>query len=1503
MRRWLKRLAWVLGPVLVVLVLVLIGLRIWLNGPALARFVTGLINPGIAGKVKARSIEWDTFDFLASPMDVPVVMHDVEVYDPHGNLTMAVPRATGRIELWPLMSPDGFVDVVVDDLDAQPLEGKKLYCLVEEQPSPWRPLPYTTFGLTSTFDGPGPPTGKLPPPGPLYDLDDAKLTGVELDLKWMRWRAVLYGMSTPHADLYASLREKPTKLDFVFTTTDRAPTTAERVTLTIPTQSETLAFELKDFVATKFGIFREDPSRMAFDFTATTAEGTRLAANGALTDIWRPVPQGGGGVELELSLEEAGPLLARLAHGAVGGAHAKVHAKILGHWVPGVAIDVDVTDLDVPLPAPGDGVASPGALAVRHATTRLDLAAGTIELSALDAEGLGGALTGTAKVDLAKASYEADVAVARALDAGPWLPAKVVRAVGGSTVQGTLRVVGGPTETIVTPKQLTLGRARVKEGSKVRVTGGVVSFDVFKVTLQGTEIDLSGTTYNIKTKKLDAKVGVDVDPLGPLLAAVEAPRVLQALLGQAKVTGSYDGKTGKADVKATGIDEIRSLVAKLVIQPPVVDITTLDATLLGGTLAAKGRVRLGPPLKLERLTVVGSRLELDGLARRAVKLGGTEPYVSGTLRLRLTADGTPPRRFTAAVEADVPDLALLGVPLGALKTRATIDEAGTTIDELGLVSPTGGTLVVKGRVGGLGDTLDLAARLDRLALARVPGVPPQLGLAGTISLDATIGGSVRRPEPTGALHLSDVTLAGALLGAADLSITPLPDGRARLAGSLFQDKLRLEAELDVAKKELRARLAFRRVELEEFLPDLAAVVGGHGWASGVAEVTMVKGRMAARLAVDDVQLTFDGDDELGRPRPVLVSSAAPLEVTWDGTTATLTRPASFKGPTGTFKLEGKASPKEMDLRLNGEVELSVLAFYTRRFLDESRGTAKVDLRVTGAATAPHLLGTLELANAAVRRVGQETWVTVEKGDIQLSPDAIEVKSLVVEVDDARTQIAGKLTLASFRPVTVVARVSGRIAARLVEVVFPRGVSGSRGSAGLDVNVSGTWEDPQFDGLLTFDSPFEVAPRGLRRDVALTSGQIRFTDKQVLVRDVRGAVDDSRDNLYISGNREECTPDGFCQVARHFGFTLNELFVRAELYGFSHRIPGVLDLEADMDVVLAGDRDLLQLRGTIDVLDGRFTQNFRLDQLLIPVRTTERSEPFYKDQPLLESMLLGLEVRTRSGAFRIESNVGEVPLSGEVRITGTPPTPWLEGKITADGGWIKIPFARPKFQLQSGLVTFENRQRVPEQTPDVDFSARADFEDLSGRQHQILLTIKGKIPSLKIDLSTNLGLNTGQTMQLILTRNSDLDDFARGRSQQSAQLTSDDTRFGQNTLASSDAFTSAADPVIKEAFSQYLTNLVQEPLRKVLRLDCFNVEAGLESTRFYACKDPFTNLRFDVDLELGLRGGSKLRGGGKLQLSDALSIGGDWQRITPIDEREEVRSRLRLPVLKLRIVIP
>ena len=1496
MRRWLKRLAWVLGPVLVVLVLVLIGLRIWLNGPALARFVTGLINRGIAGKVQARSIEWATTDFLASPMNVPVVMHDVEVFDPHGNLTMSVPRATGRIKLWPLMSPDGFVDVVVDDLDAQPLPGKKLYCLVEEQPSPWRPLPFTTFGLTSSFDAPGAPTGKLPPPGPFYDVDDAKLTDVELDLKWMRWRAVLEGMATPHADLYASLREKPTKLDFVFTTTDRGPTTATKVTLTIPTATETLAFELTQFVATRFGIFREDPSRMAFDFTAVTVEGAKVAARGALTDLWRPIVQGGGGVELDLTLEEAGPLLARLAHGAVGGAHAKVVAKIVGHWIPGVAIDVDASALEVPLPAPGEGAPSPGVLAVHRAQARLDLAAGTIALTALDAEGLGGALTGTARLDLEPRTYEADVAIARALDASPWLPPKIIRAVGGATVRGTLGVVGGPTGTTITPKELTLGRARVKEGSKVRVTDGVVSFDVFKVSIQGTELDLSGTTYNIKTKKLDAKLGVDVDPLGPLLAAVEAPTILQALLGKAKVTGSYDGRSGNTDVKATGIEEVKSLVAKLVIKPPVIDVTSIDASVLGGTLVARGKVKLGPPLRLERLTIVGSRLKLDGLARRGIPLGGT-------MRLRLTADGTPPRRFTAALEADVPDLALLGVPLGALKTRATIDEAGTTIDELGLVSPTGGTLAVKGRVGGLGDTLDLTLRLDRLALARVPGVPPQLGLAGTISLDATVGGSIKRPEPTGALHLSDVTLAGALLGAADLSITPLPDGRARLAGSLFQDKLRLDAELDVAKKEAHARLAFRRVELEEFLPELAAMVGGHGWASGVAEVSMVKGRVAARLAVDEVVLTFDGDDELGRPRPVLVTSAAPLEVTWDGATATLTRPASFRGPTGTFKLEGKASPKEIDLRLNGEVELSVLAFYTRRFLDESRGTAKVDLRVSGTSDAPHLIGSLELANAAVRRVGQETWVTVEKGVLALSPDAVEVKTLVVEVDDARTQISGKLTLASFRPVSIVARVSGRIAARLVEVVVPRGVSGSRGSAGLDVSVSGTWEDPKFDGLLTFDSPFEVAPRGLRRDVALTSGQIRFTDKQVLVRDVRGAVDDSRDNLYISGNREECTPDGFCQVARHFGFTLNELFVRAELYGFSHRIPGVLDLEADMDVILAGDRDLLQLRGTVDVLDGRFTQNFRLDQLLIPVRTTERSEPFYKDQPLLESMLLALEVRTRSGAFRIESNVGEVPLSGEVRITGTPPTPWFEGKITADGGWIKIPFARPKFNLQSGLVTFENRQRVPEQTPDVDFAARADFEDLSGRQHQILLTIKGKIPSLKIDLSTNLGLNTGQTMQLILTRNSDLDDFARGRSQQSAQLTSDDTRFGQNTLASSDAFTSAADPVIKEAFSQYLTNLVQEPLRKVLRLDCFSVEAGLESTRFYACKDPFTNLRFDVDLELGLRGGSKLRGGGKLQLSDALSIGGDWQRIAPIDEREEVRSRLRLPVLKLRIVIP
>ena len=121
-----------------------------------------------------------------------------------------------------------------------------------------------------------------------------------------------------------------------------------------------------------------------------------------------------------------------------------------------------------------------------------------------------------------------------------------------------------------------------------------------------------------------------------------------------------------------------------------------------------------------------------------------------------------------------------------------------------------------------------------------------------------------------------------------------------------------------------------------------------------------------------------------------------------------------------------------------------------------------------------------------------------------------------------------------------------------------------------------------------------------------------------------------------------------------------------------------------------------------------------------------------------------------------------------------------------------------------------------------------------------LGIDGALGRLHFDLSTNTGLNKAQTLQLITLRRSDLDDLARGRSQQNVSI--EDRQLGQTALATQDTFTSAADPVIKEAFAQYISILVEDPLRRALFLDCFRFETGLESTRVFGCKDVIQNFR-------------------------------------------------------------
>jgi hypothetical protein len=1476
-RRWARRISIAIGVIALILGVALAIVRHYFSGPRLGRYVAESINHGkrpIHGRVEIDSIDWNLAD-LPRYRSFPIVITGARVFDPRGAKILDAPKLYARIDL-PAVLFDG--DIRIEDLI---VDGA--WALVEEYVTEDPEHP-SDVGLIAAFRpkrGLGP--GEVPPPGPIFEIRHVELRGVELLLHFQRWRADLHDLRSSGASLWANFRQALVEdLDFNFAV---IPIEASRAELTIGA----LAFDLKNVHATRFGIFRQSHTQMDYDLTFETSEGARVHARGALKSLWKAP----GGVELALDAENAGALAARLSEGKLEGADVKVNTTLAGAY----------EDTTIQVAASGVDVKAAPAVALSVTAFRGELHPSRGDATVHDARvvALGGEVAAKGTIDLHTLRFKAEVRTLTPVDLSAHLDPKVVKFARGGQVTGILNLEGEPRQFVVVPTDVKLGKARISRG-KVDIVDAEIIMDVrieFQQSRQkGSAIDLKGK-YDIKTKKLAAKVAVDIDPLAPWLETIEAAPLLRWFLGRARVKGTYDTVTGKIEAKASRVAllDTVNVSAGFNEKSGVLSIRRFAATPLGGKLTGTGKVRIEPTVRLDAVTMDASGLDL----LKALPLAGA---LAGIGHFHVTARGTPPRKFEAQVDAGVAGLSIGTLRLGDARAQVEVDEDGIAVKEMH-IGRAPQSLDVVGKLV-FPDKLDLTIDVHSYPLGTLPGIAqhPELGLGGQATVRAKIGGTIARPEVTGVAKLVQVAFRNTILGGAGIKLEPWPDGRVHVSGRLFQNKLSVDGFIVVnGAFEVNATVKFRRLEVDEVLPELSRTIGAHGWASGVGTVRFGGNGLNARLALTELVFTVDGTDDNGRPRPLVVKNLERVDVEYDKGVARLIRPVTFEGPDGSFRLEvPHVSEKHLDVAISGQVRLSLLAFYTRRFIEESSGNATVNVRLAGPPEKPVMSGTLVFKNAAVRRPRQETWIRLPTGRFVLGNDKIVVENLILKVDGQQTVVNGELTLKDFVPDQVHASIKGMLAARLVEVLFPNQVSASKGAARIDLTIDGAFANPDIDGTLTFDRVFEIAPRGFRRDVALTGGKVRFNNKEILLRDVHGTVDDVATNLFLEGNDQSCTPDGFCTAVRLYEWSLVDLFVRVDLYGFTHRMPGILEVEVNLtDMTLSGDMNGLQLRGNVDVVDGRYSQGFRLDEVLRPVRVTERAEPFWEDDPLLRSTLLFLRVTSNQGAFKIENNVADLTLSGDVTITGTPEKPQFNGRISMDGGTLKLPLTRPRFTLQSGIVSFLAGRKLPEETPEIDVHAFTDppYEDLAGTQHTINLEIRGPLGQLRVELSTDTGLNQAQTLQLITLRRSDLDDLARGRAQQNV---TDDRQIGQNALATSDTFTSAADPLIKEAFSQYISILVEEPLRRALRLDCFRVVAGLESTGVYGCWDLIDNFRIEGDIEIGLRGGDKETLGSKFQLTDEFSVGAYLQRVNPLDEREEVENKFR-GQLKWKYLVP
>jgi len=185
---------------------------------------------------------------------------------------------------------------------------------------------------------------------------------------------------------------------------------------------------------------------------------------------------------------------------------------------------------------------------------------------------------------------------------------------------------------------------------------------------------------------------------------------------------------------------------------------------------------------------------------------------------------------------------------------------------------------------------------------------------------------------------------------------------------------------------------------------------------------------------------------------------------------------------------------------------------------------------------------------------------------------------------------------------------------------------------------------------------------------------------------------------------------------------------------------------------------------------------------------------------------------------------------------------------------------------------------------------------------VQLTLEGPLANLEWDLSTQAGLNKGQTATLIFAGRTPED--ARRALLGDEAIGAAPTRFqGQVTTADDDGTLVVIDEVVKDLAGDFFAVLIEDPIRNFTSLDVARLELGTASISFRGEKAFTRSLRVigEVDRSF-LRGWSwDLRG--EYRLTDSVSVDGEVLQKNFDDDAEDDRTDLRTKVTWRRILLP
>lgn len=613
---------------------------------------------------------------------------------------------------------------------------------------------------------------------------------------------------------------------------------------------------------------------------------------------------------------------------------------------------------------------------------------------------------------------------------------------------------------------------------------------------------------------------------------------------------------------------------------------------------------------------------------------------------------------------------------------------------------------------------------------------------------------------------------------------------------------------------------------------------------------------------------------------------------------------------GAVRFSGLLSPEMSDLWVMGRVRLELVEHLLRSVFRRTQGDAAVDVRVRGPLSNLRPVGTLELRRASVEPHELDAPIELQGGKLTLQPQRTDFDNVQIAVDGSVTSLRGSVEVDSYTPLKIGKfqfLLRGDIAARLLQWPFARNVAEARGRFGTDLlRISGTVEEPIVEGTLAAHGVF----LNLRRfhELSFSRGTVRFvrvgsgdSGRIVIGRgegnpsgeSLAGQVDgDGR--IEFSGRIDHDGMGSFLRTPWHRA--LDRVDVAIKLENVRHSSSGVYNVEMSTPkgLTLTGSRDGVNLAGEVEVVAGRYMQDYDpTDRFLSARRVVEEDKPFWDGDEFLSQLRLGLQVRTR-GTFRVFNNIADLRLSTQsFDVLGPLSDILMNGVIRVESGMFFVPGLRGEFHVKGdSKIAFTKTARWPD-TPFVEILGGTRDFDQNDQQRNIEVALRGRVRELKFECMASDGLSAADCAGFLLLGD-----------------TADALRGGKPNPTSTVGSTTGAraidygDPAAKLVTSQLLTNQVADPLREKLRLDTVRIQFGVSTFDLQLCKRFGLYIRMCGLAEWGLLGNAaaRYRGYGELQMSD-LTVGQislerierGFSFLEDTINRFKVQAGLRLPL--------